>query len=241
MAKRMINTSIWRSKQVSNLSIEARLLFVGLITFGDDDGRLNGDPALLRSMVFSRDEKVTVTDVAKWLEEIVTLGLVLKYAANGDDYLVHPHWGTYQTLRADRKKESNVPPPPDGLVAAIVQPTDNQPSAQDKTREGKLRKEKVLGHFEAFWKEYPNKTSKKKAMEIWLRIFGNVNIKTYVQIDSLAASIIQGLSKSKQSSQWTKDGGKFIPHPTTWLNQERWADEGLGAVFGGGQAKTHKI
>jgi len=26
-------------------------------------------------------------------------------------------------------------------------------------------------------------------------------------------------------SQWTKDGGQFIPHPATWLRQERWTDE----------------
>jgi hypothetical protein len=27
------------------------------------------------------------------------------------------------------------------------------------------------------------------------------------------------------SAEWTKDGGQFIPHPATWLNQKRWEDE----------------
>jgi hypothetical protein len=25
--------------------------------------------------------------------------------------------------------------------------------------------------------------------------------------------------------QWTREGGRFIPHPSTWLNQGRWDDE----------------
>ncbi len=29
----------------------------------------------------------------------------------------------------------------------------------------------------------------------------------------------------KQSEQWTKDNGRFIPNPATWLNQGRWEDE----------------
>ena len=29
----------------------------------------------------------------------------------------------------------------------------------------------------------------------------------------------------KQTEQWKKDNGKFIPYPATWLNQERWTDE----------------
>jgi hypothetical protein len=25
--------------------------------------------------------------------------------------------------------------------------------------------------------------------------------------------------------QWLREGGRFIPNPATWLNQERWGDE----------------
>ncbi|MNH08813.1 hypothetical protein D3C79_682460 [compost metagenome] len=27
------------------------------------------------------------------------------------------------------------------------------------------------------------------------------------------------------STDWTKDGGQFIPHAATWLNGKRWEDE----------------
>ena len=32
-----------------------------------------------------------------------------------------------------------------------------------------------------------------------------------------------------QDPQWTKDGGAFIPHPSSYLNQQRWNDEMLPA------------
>jgi hypothetical protein len=39
---------------------------------------------------------------------------------------------------------------------------------------------------------------------------------------------MNGLDASKNSKQWVKDGGQFIPHPTTWLNNERWCDDDTG-------------
>ena len=32
-------------------------------------------------------------------------------------------------------------------------------------------------------------------------------------------------SAMEKSEQWKKDDGQFIPHPTTFLNGERWNDE----------------
>lgn len=37
--------------------------------------------------------------------------------------------------------------------------------------------------------------------------------------------MITALEKQKQSKQWLKDNGQYIPNPTTWLNQKRWEDE----------------
>jgi len=41
----------------------------------------------------------------------------------------------------------------------------------------------------------------------------------------LMETIMSALRKQKNTEQWLKDNGKFIPHPTTWLNQARWEDE----------------
>ena len=43
-------------------------------------------------------------------------------------------------------------------------------------------------------------------------------------------TLIEAINKQKNSEQWSKDGGKYIPHPATWLKGERWNDELTAAV-----------
>lgn len=70
--------------------------------------------------------------------------------------------------------------------------------------------------FEDFWKEYPRKVSKANALKAWNKLKPN---------DDLVREILSALEKQKQSSQWQKDNGDFIPYPATWLNGRRWEDE----------------
>ena len=37
--------------------------------------------------------------------------------------------------------------------------------------------------------------------------------------------VMDVLAKHRISPQWTKDNGQFIPHASTWLNQERYLDD----------------
>lgn len=75
--------------------------------------------------------------------------------------------------------------------------------------------------FDVFWEHYPRHESKSKARESFLKA-----IKKGVTLDVL----IDAIEKHKQSQQWQKDGGQYIPHPATWLNQQRWEDEMLPGV-----------
>jgi len=70
--------------------------------------------------------------------------------------------------------------------------------------------------FDTFWKEYPMKKARAYALKIWTRM----KIK-----DELFDVIMKALKSHKKSEQWLKDKGRFIPHASTWLNQERWMDE----------------
>ncbi len=67
--------------------------------------------------------------------------------------------------------------------------------------------------FERFWNSYPRKVSKQHALKSWLKVAPD---------ESLANTIITALNEQKESPQWLKENGQFIPHPTTWLNQRRW-------------------
>jgi hypothetical protein len=57
--------------------------------------------------------------------------------------------------------------------------------------------------------------------------------------------MLAALAWQVQQPDWLKDGGQFVPHPSTWLNQGRWQDEprdqpqmsernvrSFGAIFG---------
>ena len=37
--------------------------------------------------------------------------------------------------------------------------------------------------------------------------------------------VLSALKAQKNSEQWKKDNGQYIPLPTTWLNGARWEDE----------------
>ncbi|MCK5617047.1 DUF4373 domain-containing protein [Candidatus Pacearchaeota archaeon] len=70
--------------------------------------------------------------------------------------------------------------------------------------------------FSEFYAAYPKKKSKEAAKKKW---------KTLKVTQCLFVEIMTGLATAKVSQDWIKDGGQFIPHPSTWLNQKRWEDE----------------
>lgn len=43
--------------------------------------------------------------------------------------------------------------------------------------------------------------------------------------DDLIETMIAAIELQKTTDAWTKDDGKFIPHPATWINGRRWEDE----------------
>ena len=70
--------------------------------------------------------------------------------------------------------------------------------------------------FEQFWKEYPRKVSKKTAFTAFKNI---KHLKDEFPI------IMQAVKLKKGSNDWRKNGGQYIPHPATFIHQERWKDE----------------
>lgn len=70
--------------------------------------------------------------------------------------------------------------------------------------------------FDRFWDVYPRKAGKKVAYNAFLKIKPD---------DDLTDVMIRAVTEQKNSDQWRRDGGQYIPHPATWLNQERWNDE----------------
>jgi len=87
---------------------------------------------------------------------------------------------------------------------------DKTPSATDVAG----RVQEYTKSFLAFWDMYPNRKNKGAAF----KSFKKINQSEYPAIKS-------GLESAKQSDQWIKNNGEFIPHPASWLNARGWEDE----------------
>ena len=70
--------------------------------------------------------------------------------------------------------------------------------------------------FEQFWKAYPRKQGKGQVLKIWSKI---------KEPSETLKKILSALEWQKNTEQWTKENGQFIPMPATYLNQQRWLDE----------------
>jgi hypothetical protein len=104
----MIHPSIWQSETVASLSRDQRLLFIGLFSTADDQGRLRAHPALIRSTIFPYDD-VTLADIQADLDAIEAAGFIVTYDADGKRCLQVVNWWVYQTPQW--AYPSPIPPP----------------------------------------------------------------------------------------------------------------------------------
>jgi len=96
-----------------------------------------------------------------------------------------------------------------------------------------IGKEKCLDKnnekFDQFWKTYPKKVGKGPARKAFVKIKPS---------EELLQKMLAAVEQQSKSEQWLQEGGRFIPNPATWLNQERWDDE---VSIKGGQHEPNKI
>ena len=76
----------------------------------------------------------------------------------------------------------------------------------------------VEAEFDGFWKAYPRKVGKPKARRAYLAA------RKRASLDEIAAGL-----RAQLPDMRVREPG-FIPHPTTWLNQDRWADDPAAAA-----------
>ena len=110
---RMISRDICSDKRINDLSSDlSRLGFTWIITLLDREGRVHGDPAVVRSMIFPRRQDVTIDHIEEIILEWFRLGLVVWYEANDDLWLWFPNFDKHQVgLRKEREAPSHIPDP----------------------------------------------------------------------------------------------------------------------------------
>ena len=104
---RSIKPEFWTSGQVLECSTNARLMFIGLWNFCDDEGRHPLREKQIKAEVFPADD-FTVEDIRRMLDELSTNGLVSTYVVDDKEYLQVNGW---HHQRIDRKQSSKYPAP----------------------------------------------------------------------------------------------------------------------------------
>lgn len=92
------------------------------------------------------------------------------------------------------------------------EPSRNRQSAPAKS--SKAAKPTAL--FERFWVVYPRKSAKADAEKAFAKLGVD---------EAMLVVLLEAIAKQSAWPEWREDGGKFIPHPATWLNGKRWLDE----------------
>lgn len=230
--KRMIDKKVSVSEQVADLPVVGQLIFTWSIPHADDIGFLPYSHRSLKAMIVPMLE-ITLEEFSKVVALIVSKGLWKEVEYGEDKFYFLVRFREHQTLKRDRQPQTllkyNADKDPKvswSIVGEIleqlgIQVEDGgfQMDTEEKGSEEKRKEEKRISEmFEKFWKAYPRKVAKSKAKQSFENVFKR-------KPDTDFKDVLEGLEKYKKCEQWTKDNGQFIPHPTTWLNQERWNDE----------------
>ena len=235
---RTVKPEFWTSEQVVACSRDARLLFIGMFNFADDNGVLPYSPLRIKLQVFPGDD--VGQEILGWMNELEDQGLTERYTVNGELYLRITGWHKHQKINRPTVQyplpESSVntrtPFNEDSLSAhgGLTERSRTEGKGRDgKGEEGKKSYVPLPGTspsssaqpsgFDEFWSVYPRRVGKANAKTIWAR-----KVKTPdVQAKVMAAvhQQIEWRAKAKECGVFHPDW----PHATTWLNGERWEDE----------------
>lgn len=222
MPNRILKESICTSDEIDSLTTFQETVFYRLIVNCDDFGRMDARPKILASKLFPLKD-IRISQIEDALKALSKSGLVVIYHVDGKPYLQMMTWNKHQQIRAQKSK---YPGPEQGTTANDIKcdqmisddikcprnPIQSNPNPNPNPNTNTLKRER----FDKFWEEYPLKYAKAKALAAFNKIDPD---------DQLLETMLEAVRKQKETDQWKKDGGQFIPYPATWLNQHRWEDE----------------
>jgi DNA replication protein DnaD len=168
----------------------------------------------LESITKKCGNDVSIRNVRTALKHFEKLDFLTSKSTNKGRLISIINWDTYQGSNNQDDKQS------DKQVTSNRQASDKQVTTIKECKKERKKETNTpkppTGDFDRFWKEYPKKMGKGKAEEALNKIRPS---------QKLMDEIMEAIERQKKSDQWTKEEGKYIPNPATWLNQKRWGDE----------------
>ncbi len=106
--QRFIWPSIWVSENFLELNFRQRLLFIGMFSLADDEGRIKASPISIKAAVFPVDN-VSLEEIKSDLQVLYKTGCILLYKVNSEIFASIVKWDIYQHPKY--KVASKIPPP----------------------------------------------------------------------------------------------------------------------------------
>lgn len=213
-----------------------QVLFPLIVANTDDYGRMPGDAFTVKNVVLPSSPRPE-RDFDRALAVLCDVHLIVRYVIDGVIYLQIHDFDDHQPGLHKSKVERFPSCPADvqqmtTLESGVSALREFSGAPEnDALREGKGREVKgsegkgteprtgvrsAEAAFEVFWAAYPKRKDKDAARRAWDLRRPN---------DDLLAVILRALERQKQSPDWRKESGRYIPYPGTWLNKARWTDE----------------
>lgn len=212
MPDRVLRSGLLWSVKVNSVSEAAELIYVRILLIADDFGLIDIDPMNLKIRALPGRDQFSLQRIEECCAELIEIELLRAYAANGKKYAAVENWNQRRWAKA-----SKFPMPPwgtDHIAGGYVAPiATGAPAARKKPTKGNGA---ATAGFDAFWASYPRHEARDAALKAWIKLAAD---------ESLQARILAAVEAQKQNGQWSRDNGKYIPHPASWLNARRWEDE----------------
>lgn len=103
---RNIKPGFFKNELLVELPFEFRLLFIGLWTLADREGRLEDRPKKIKMEVFPADD----VSVEEGIDALTEDGFIVRYEANGINYIQILSWHKHQTPHV-KEQASTIPAP----------------------------------------------------------------------------------------------------------------------------------
>jgi hypothetical protein len=143
--RRMISPDIWQDPWFGKLSHTEQILFIGIISNCDDEGRILAESPYLRSRIFiyqDIDLSLIETMLSKFND---TNHNFYMYNVNGSRYIYLKTWNKYQ--KPEHASPSTLPPPPNQSVNdSLNQSVNDSPPSVVECSIGKVSIGKVSGN-----------------------------------------------------------------------------------------------
>lgn len=214
MPSRIIREAILSSERVALLGWPEEVFYRRLLSIVDDYGRYEANHQLLRSRCYPLQvDDVRVADISRWMAACQKAGLILVFAVHGKQYLEVCDFGQ------QKRTDSKYPDPKDADSSCDHLPANVHLGVSVFGVVSGVVSSSPRGDalFDEFWKAYPNKVGKDAAH----KAFDKRKVTR-----ELLDLMLKAVEEQKRLPQWMAENGKFIPHPSTWLNEGRWMDEG---------------